>query len=139
MKVRFKLEGRKMGEKGYTVEVKPELKIVEVNFISSISFSLMEDALNSLRDYIAKDYKIKIIGYLNRESNYLKAFMLALSLFDKQDKIIIKNKARFSRSDRRKHMRRAMELKRKGYSVKQIANDLNVPLKTIYRWLSKQL
>ncbi len=128
-----------MRERQYTVEVKPEIKVVEVNFISSVNFSLIEDALNSLRNYIAEDYKIKLIGYINKESNYLRAFMLALSLFDKQDRIIIKNKARFSRSDRRKRMRKARELRKKGYSVKQIANDLDVPLKTVYRWLSKQV
>ncbi|MCD6465730.1 helix-turn-helix domain-containing protein [Candidatus Bathyarchaeota archaeon] len=128
-----------MRERQYTVEVKPEIKVVEVNFISSVNFSLIEDALNSLRNYIAEDYKIKLIGYINKESNYLRAFMLALSLFDKQDRIIIKNKARFSRSDRRKRMRKARELRKKGYSVKQIANDLDIPLKTVYRWLNKQV
>ena len=128
-----------MRERQYTVEVKPEIKVVEVNFISSVNFSLIEDALNNLRNYIAEDYKIKLIGYINKESNYLRAFMLALSLFDKQDRIIIKNKARFSRSDRRKRMRKARELRKKGYSVKQIANDLDIPLKTVYRWLNKQV
>ncbi|MGC8998438.1 MAG: helix-turn-helix domain-containing protein [Candidatus Bathyarchaeia archaeon] len=121
----------------YSIEVKSESKMVEVEFGPSISFDMVEEALNQLRKYVAEDYRIKLIGYINREYNYLKAFMLALSLFGKEDRVIFENKARFNKAERRLKKRQMQELKSKGYSAKQISENLGVPLKTIYRWLKE--
>ncbi len=122
----------------YSIEVKPESRLVEVKFASSVNFSLIEQALNQLRGYIAENYQVKLIGYINKECNYLKAFMLALSLLGNEDRVIFENKAKFSRSERRKSRALMRKLRKKGYNAKQISEELNIPLKTIYRWLSKE-
>ncbi|MEM3672879.1 MAG: helix-turn-helix domain-containing protein [Candidatus Bathyarchaeia archaeon] len=127
-----------MINKGYSIEIKSESKTVEVNFTSAISFDMVEEALNQLRKYIAEDYRIKLIGYINREYNYLRAFMLALSLFGNESRVIFVNKARFNRAERRLKKRQMQELRSKGYNVKQISEELGVPLKTIYRWLMER-
>jgi hypothetical protein len=121
----------------YAIEVKSESKIVKVEFGPSISFDMIEEVLNQLRKYIAEDYRIKLIGYINREYNYLKAFTLALSLFGKEDRVIFENKAKFNKAERRLKKRQIQELRSMGYNAKQISEELSVPLKTIYRWLKE--
>jgi hypothetical protein len=93
--------------------------------------------LNRLRKYIAEDYRLKSIGYIGREYNYLKAFALALSLFGKEDSVIFENKARFDKAERRLKKKQMQELKSKGYNAKEVLEVLSVPLKTIYRWLKE--
>ena len=127
-----------MGNRRYTVEVKPEEKLVEVRFASSLNFDLVEQVLNQMRIYIAKDFQIKLVGYINRKSNYIRAFMLALSLFGNEDRVIFENKARYSKAERRKSRIKMRKLRRKGYSAKQISEELGIPLKTIYRWLKSE-
>jgi len=124
--------------RGYSIEVKSESKTVEVEFGPSISFDMVEEVLNQLREYIAEDYRIKLIGYINREYNYIKAFTLALSLFGKEDRIIFENKAKFNKAERRLKKRQMQELRRMGYNAKQMSEELDVPLKTIYRWLKEE-
>jgi hypothetical protein len=123
--------------RSYSVEVKPESKMVEVNLRAPISLDIVEEVLNQLRKYIAEDYHIKIIGYITREYNYLKAFTLALSLFGKEDRVIFENRARFNRAERRLKKKQMQELRSKGYNAKQMSEALGVPLKTIYRWLKE--
>ncbi len=127
-----------MGENRYRIEVKTEDMLVEVTFVSSVSFDLIEHVLDQLRNYIIEGYQIKLFGYINRKCNYLRAFMLALSLFGKEDRISFINKARFSKAERRKSRILMLELRRRGYTAKQISEELGVPLKTTYRWLSKE-
>lgn len=122
----------------YSVIVKPENRTVEVKFNSSVNFDLMERVLNQLRHYIAENYQIRIMGYINRDCNYLRAFMFALSLFGVEDRIVFENRSRYSKAERRKNKVLVRELRSRGYSIKQIATDLNIPLKTIYRWAAKQ-
>jgi|YelNatPaOPRAMG01_1025707.scaffolds.fasta_scaffold39712_2 hypothetical protein len=124
--------------KEYSIEVIPENKIIEVKFTSAISFDKLEEAINQLRSYIAENYCIKLIGYINKEFNYLKAFMLALSLFGNENRIIFENKAKFRRAERKIKRRQMQELKSKGYNAKQISEELDVPLKTIYRWFKEE-
>jgi translation initiation factor IF-3 len=124
--------------KGYSIEVKSESKMVEVAFGPSISFDMVEEVLNQLRKYIAEDYRIKLVGYISREYNYLKAFTLALSLFGKEDRVIFENKAKFNKAERRLKKRQMQELRSKGYNAKQTSEELGVPLKTIYRWLKEE-
>jgi len=124
--------------KGYSIEVKSESKTVEVEFGPSISFDMVEEVLNQLRGYIAEDYRIKLIGYINREYNYIKAFTLALSLFGKEDRVIFENKAKFNKAERRLKKRQIQELRSMGYNAKQMSEELGVPLKTIYRWLKEE-
>lgn len=121
----------------YSVSVDSSRKVVEVRFASTANFDLVEEILKGLKQYIAEDYQIKFIGYINRECHYLRAFMLALSLFGHENRIVFENKARYSKSDRRKCKVLVKELRMKGYSAKQISENLNIPLKTIYRWLSE--
>lgn len=119
----------------YSIEVKPQSKVVEIRFASTITLDIIEDVLNRLKGYVAENYQIKMIGYINEQSNYLRAFMLALSLFGNEDRVIFENKARFKRAERRLMRGRVRELRDEGYNVKQISERLNIPLKTIYRWL----
>jgi hypothetical protein len=124
--------------RGYSIEVKSESKTVEVEFGPSISFDMVEEVLNQLRGYIAEDYRIKLIGYINREYNYIKAFTLALSLFGKEDRVIFENKAKFNKAERRLKKRQIQKLRSMGYNAKQMSEELGVPLKTIYRWLKEE-
>jgi len=124
-----------MVNRGYSIEVRSESKMVEVKFTSAVSFYTIEEVLNQLRGYIAEDYCIKLVGYINRESNYLRSFMLALSLFGNENRIIFENKARFRKAERRLRKRQMLELRNRGYTAKQISEELKIPLKTIYRWL----
>lgn len=127
-----------MTDRRYVVEVKPEERLVEVRFASTINFDLIEHVLNQMRIYINKDFRIKLIGYINRECNYLRAFMLALSLFGNENKVIFENKARYSKAERRKSRVKMRKLRERGYNVKQISEELGIPLKTIYRWLKNE-
>jgi hypothetical protein len=124
--------------RSYSIEVKSESKMVKVEFGPSISFDMVEEVLNQLRKYIAEDYRVKLIGYISREHNYLKAFTLALSLFGKEDRVIFENKAKFNKAERRLKKRQMQELRIKGYKAKQMSEALGVPLKTIYRWLKEE-
>lgn len=127
-----------MKGKAYSIEVKEEAKLVEVTFASNLNYTLMEEALSELREFVKHGYRIKLISYLDRESNYIRAFKLALSLLGKEDIVVLENKARFSRADRRKSRSIMRELRRQGQSAREISRQLNVPLKTIYRWLSQE-
>ena len=127
-----------MEKRRYVVEVKPEERLVEVRFTSSMNFNLVEHALNQMRAYIAKDFQIKLIGYMNRECNYLRAFTLALSLFGNEGRVIFENKSRYSKAERRKSRILMRKLREKGYSAKQISEELGIPLKTIYRWIKSE-
>ncbi|MBS7651530.1 MAG: helix-turn-helix domain-containing protein [Candidatus Bathyarchaeia archaeon] len=127
-----------MADTRYEIEVKPESTLVEVRFASSPSFTLIEQVLGQLRNYIADGYQIKLFGYINKDCNYLRAFMLALSLFGKEDRISFINKAKFSKAERRRSKILMQDLRRRGYSAKQISEELGIPLKTAYRWISKE-
>jgi hypothetical protein len=124
-----------MSNTGYTIEVKSESKTVEITFASTITLDLLEEALNQLKTFITENYQIKIVGYINREYNYLRAFMLALSLFGNEKRVTFENKAKFRRAERKLMKKQMQELRDKGYNAKQISEKLNIPLKTIYRWL----
>lgn len=121
----------------YSVIVRPERRLVEIRFSSPLNLDLMEEALGQLKGYLAEDYRIKIVSYVDRSRNYIRAFMLALSLFGYEDRVIFENKARYSKAERRQRKEIAKDLKNRGYSAKRIAEDLNIPLKTIYRWLTE--
>jgi len=127
-----------VGGKGYSITVKPESRVVEVRFASSANFNSIEEALMGLRGYIAGDYQVRIVGYINTRCNYLRAFMLALSLFGNEDRIVFENKARYSKAERKRSKALVRDLRSKGYSVKQISENLNIPLKTVYRWLAEK-
>ncbi|MGB9960467.1 MAG: helix-turn-helix domain-containing protein [Candidatus Bathyarchaeales archaeon] len=122
----------------YSIEVNSENKIVEVTFASAITLDMVEDTLKQLKKYVTENYQIKMVGYINREYNYLRAFTLALSLFGHENCVIFENKAKIKRAERRLIRKQIQELKDKGYSAKQMSEKLNVPLKTIYRWLKEQ-
>lgn len=127
-----------MVKEKYSVVIKPEVKLVEVSFSSPINFDLMEETLSQLKRYIAENYRVKIIGYMSKSCHYIRAFMLALSLFGNEGRVIFENKARYSKAERRKSKALVKELKSKGYSTRKISEDLNIPLKTIYRWLAEE-
>ena len=126
-----------MSNTGYTIEVKSENRTVEVTFASAITLDMLEEALSQLKTFITEKYQVKIIGYINREYNYLRAFMLALSLFGNEKRVIFENKAKFRRVERKLMKKQTQELRDKGYTAKQISEKLNIPLKTIYRWLKE--
>lgn len=121
----------------YSITVRPKDRLVEVRFSSAANFDLIEKALKELKCYIAEDYKVKVIGYINVKRNYLRAFMLALSLLGYEDRIIFEDKARYHKAERRRSKVLVFNLKSKGYSAKQISESLNIPLKTVYRWLAE--
>ena len=64
--------------------------------------------------------------------------MLALSLFGNENRVIFENKARYSKAERRKSRVMMRKLRKRGYSAKQISEELGIPLKTIYRWLKSE-
>ncbi|MCS7385990.1 MAG: helix-turn-helix domain-containing protein [archaeon GB-1867-005] len=122
----------------YTVDVKPESKVVIVTFSgSSMNFKTIQSALIQLKSYIIEGYQIKLRGYMTRKSSSLKAFMFALSLVGQENRIIFENKARYSKAERRRKRVKARELRRKGFTAKQISRELKIPLKTVYRWLKE--
>jgi hypothetical protein len=122
----------------YDVRIDEEDKVVTVIFHNpNMTFKLIKSALMQLKSYIESDYQIKIIGYISRESSNLAAFKFALSLFGHENRIIIENKSRYHKFERRKLMEKARELRDKGLTVKQISNELNIPIKTVYRWINK--
>jgi len=122
----------------YTVDIQPESKVVIVTFSgSSMNFKAIKSALIQLKSYIIEGYQIKLRGYMTRESSSLKAFMFALSLIGQENRIILENKSRYSKAERRKMRVKARELRRKGFTAKQISRELNIPLKTVYRWIKE--
>ncbi|MCS7368128.1 MAG: helix-turn-helix domain-containing protein [archaeon GBS-70-058] len=122
----------------YDVEINEKDKVVTVTFHNSnMTFKVIKSALIQLKSYIERDYQIKIIGYISKESSNLTAFKFALSLFGHENRIIIENKSRYHKFERRKLMERARELRDKGLTVKEISNELKVPIKTVYRWIHK--
>jgi len=122
----------------YDVEINEKDKVVTVTFHNSnMTFKVIKSALIQLKSYIERNYQIKIIGYISKESSNLTAFKFALSLFGHENRIIIENKSKYHKFERRKLMERARELRDKGLTVKEISNELKVPIKTVYRWIHK--
>lgn len=126
----------KRQSKRYSINILNESKLVEIDFLgTSVPFDSLQEALTEVRDYISKGYRIKIKGYFIHESKTLKAFLFALSLVGYEKIIVFENKSRYSKSVRRELRRRAIELKKMGWTPKQISEELNIPVKTVYRWL----
>ena len=125
-----------MSRKGYSIDVKHSEKLVEILFTTtSVPFSSVREALLEVKEYIAKGYRVRVRGYLYRESRMLQAFTFALSLVGMEDIIIFENKSRYSKAERRVLREKARSMRRRGMSVKQISEELRVPLKTVYRWV----
>ncbi|MEM2464514.1 MAG: helix-turn-helix domain-containing protein [Candidatus Bathyarchaeia archaeon] len=124
-------------ENKYSLSINSAKRIVEVRLTSTVNLNLIEEILKELKQYIAEDYQIRLVGYI-RKCNYLRAFTLALSLFGHDDRIVFENKARYSKAERKEYRKVVMDLRRRGYSVKEISECLSIPLKTIYRWLASQ-
>jgi len=123
-------------KKNYTVKIRNDLKVVDVIFNSTtMNFNIIKPALKELKEFIVKGYKIKLRGYINKKSRSLEAFQFALSLLNKEDCIVFINRSKYSKAERRKMKVKALNLKMKGFSVKQISKELNIPLKTVYRWV----
>lgn len=120
----------------YTVKIRDDVKVVDIVFNSTVmNFNVIKPALKELKQFIAKGYKIKLKGYMGKRSRSIEAFQFALSLLGKDDCIVFINKSRYSKAERRKMKIRALELRMKGFSAKQISKELNIPLKTVYRWI----
>ncbi len=127
-----------MSRKNYSIDVKHGDKLVEILFTStSVPFSSVKEALLEVKEYIAMGYRVKVKGYLYRESRALQAFTFALSLVGMEDVIVFENRARYSKAERRALRERARDMRRRGVSVKRISEELGVPLKTVYRWVKE--
>lgn len=125
-----------MSERGYSIDVRHSGRLVEILFTTtSVPFSSVKEALLEVREYIAKGYRVRVKGYLYRESKALQAFTFALSLVGMEHVIVFENKSRYSKAERRVLREKARRMRRRGMSVKQISKELGVPLKTVYRWV----
>ena len=120
----------------YRVDIKHEDKVVEILFHSNfVPFSSIKEALLEVREYLRRGYRVRVKGYLYRETREMKAFIFALELIGKKDLITFANKSRYSKVERRMLRRRAIKMRKEGFAVKEISKELGVPLKTVYRWL----
>lgn len=125
-----------MSGKGYDIDVNHGEKLVEILFTTtSVPFNSVKEALLEVKEYISKGYRVRVRGYLYRESRALQAFTFALSLVGMEDVIVFENKSRYSKAERRVLRERARSMRRRGMSVRQISEELGVPLKTVYRWV----
>lgn len=127
-----------MSRKNYSVDVDHSGKLVEILFTgTSVPFSSVKEALLEVREYIAMGYRVRVRGYLYRESKALQAFTFALSLVGMEDAVVFENRSRYSKARRRELREKARDLRRRGMSVKRISEELGVPLKTVYRWVKE--
>ena len=127
-----------MSRKNYSVDVNHSGKLVEILFTgTSVPFSSVKEALLEVREYIAMGYRVRVRGYLYRESKALQAFTFALSLVGMEDTVVFENRSRYSKARRRELREKARDLRRRGMSVKRISEELGVPLKTVYRWVKE--
>lgn len=127
-----------MAKRKYRVSVNAKEGVVEVLFEgATVSFEQVKAALTEVRGHFAKGYKIKMKGYLAKKSEALKAFMFAIDLLGQSERIVFEEKARYSKAERRARRKRAVELRSRGLSVKEISAEVGVPIKTVYRWLSE--
>ncbi len=110
-------------------------RLIEVDVNGSISFKKIKPILCDLKHYVDRGYRIKIRGYIVRNTVALDAFKYALYLVGCSDIITFENKSKYNKAFRRKARLKAIELKKKGYSIKEISKELNIPMKTVYRWL----
>ncbi|MCS7373651.1 MAG: helix-turn-helix domain-containing protein [archaeon GB-1845-036] len=123
----------------YVIKLVPEERRVDVIFTGSyMNFRNVKLALLEIKEYIGKGYRVKLKGYSHRHSSDLDAFFFALKIVGYEDKIVFEEKARYSRSKRKAMMNRAIDLWERGIPVKRISEELNIPLKTVYRWISKR-
>ncbi len=128
-----------MPEEIYNINVRHEDKTVEILFTgTSTPFSSVKKALLEVREYIKTGYKVRVKGYMYRESRVLQAFIFALDLVGMEDVIVFENKSRYSKSRRKLLKRKAIDLRRSGMTVKEISRELHVPLKTVYRWIKEE-
>ncbi len=128
-----------MSERMYNISVKHGDKTVEILFTgTSTPFSSIKKALLEVREYIKTGYKVRVRGYMYKESKVLQAFIFALDLVGMEDVIVFENKSRYSKSQRKLLKRKAISLRRSGMTVKEISRELHVPLKTVYRWVKEE-
>jgi len=128
-----------MPEEIYNINIRHEDKTVEILFTgTSTPFSSVKKALLEVREYIKTGYKVKVKGYMYKESKVLQAFIFALDLVGMEDVIVFENKSRYSKSQRKLLKRKAIDLMRSGMTVKEISRELHVPLKTVYRWVKEE-
>ncbi|RLE64412.1 MAG: hypothetical protein DRJ38_05575 [Thermoprotei archaeon] len=128
-----------MSRKKYNISVKHGDRIVEILFTgTSTPFSSVKKALLEVREYIKTGYRVKVKGYMYKESKVLQAFIFALDLVGMENVIIFENKSRYSKSKRKTLKRKAISLRKSGMTVKQISQELHVPLKTVYRWVKEE-
>ncbi len=127
-----------MSRKNYSVDVNHSGKLVEILFTgTSVPFSSVKEALLEVREYIAMGYRVRVRGYLYRESKALQAFTFALSLVGMEDTVVFENRSKYSKARRRELREKARDMRRRGMSVKRISEELGVPLKTVYRWVKE--
>jgi len=127
-----------MSRKNYSVDVNHSGKVVEILFTgTSVPFSSVKEALLEVREYIAMGYRVRVRGYLYRESKALQAFTFALSLVGMEDTVVFENRSKYSKARRRELREKARDMRRRGMSVKRISEELGVPLKTVYRWVKE--
>ena len=127
-----------MSRKNYSVDVDHSGKLVEILFTgTSVPFSSVKEALLEVREYIAMGYRVRVRGYLYRESKALQAFTFALSLVGMEDTVVFENRSKYSKARRRELREKARDMRRRGMSVKRISEELGVPLKTVYRWVKE--
>lgn len=127
-----------MARLGYKVNRLDERREVEVLFEgSTVTFKQVKEALMEVKPLFDEGYKVRIRGYLSRRSEALEALMFAIDFLGFSGRVVFEERARYHKAERRALRERVVELSRRGVSVREIASEVNVPLKTVYRWLKE--
>ena len=123
----------------YKIDRREEDKVVEISLRgSSLTFEQVRGALLEVKELFDKGYKVKIKGYLSRKSEAIEAFMFAVNFLGYNERVVFEEKAKYRKKDRKVLRKKAVELSKKGLSVKDIIAEINVPMKTVYRWLKEE-
>ncbi|RLF16241.1 MAG: hypothetical protein DRJ97_01410 [Thermoprotei archaeon] len=123
----------------YRVNRRDEEKEVELYFEgATVTFEQVKEALSEVKEFFDEGYRVRIKGYLSRRSEALEAFMFAVEFLGFKERLMFEERARYHKAERRTLKGRVVELSRRGLTVKEIASEVKVPLKTIYRWLKEE-
>ena len=102
-----------------------------------LTFPMVKKALVRVKGYLEKDYQIMVEGYFAGRGypREVKAFLFALKMLGKENKVIFVDKAGYRKAERRKIRKRVEKLYVKGKKVKELSKQFKIPEKTIYRWV----
>ncbi len=125
-------------QQAFTTTVDHRNRKVKVSLGSKIlTFPVVRKALIQVKNYLEKNYQIMIEGYFagKEYSREIKAFLFALEILGKNDKVVFVDKAGYKKAERRKLKEKVEKLYVKGRRIKELSKQFKIPEKTIYRWV----